>query len=142
MNQPCWGYHVSAIPAETERIVDGKGREWLRAGPRSWQRLPRQLEHAKRMHEAWVIENCAPVRCASTEDLLEARDAKLTNQLTASALGPGATWLPGHPTQDPVAFEDALMLMRAGWVIWPVKQRREALEALRQTEADQVAMTS
>jgi hypothetical protein len=140
---PCWGYHYSSIPAESVRLVDGQGREWLRAGPRSWQRLPRQLEQSPRMHEAWLLEHHGPVRCASTEDLLERRDAKLMARLQGSAEVPWLVYLPGAVGDgEPVEFEDAMMLMRAGWLAWSSKQRREALESLRQTEMDEVAKTS
>jgi hypothetical protein len=135
---PCWGYHYSAIPAETERIVDGQNRMWHRAGPRSWS-LPDQLA---RFHESWLLGECSPIRCASTEDLLERRDAKLHQQLIFEDDSP-YVWLPDQQAGDePVIYEDAMMLMRAGWLAWPPKQRREALEALCQSEMDEVAKTS
>jgi uncharacterized protein YqeY len=52
-------------------------------------------------------------------------------------------WLPGAIGDgEPVVFEDAMMLMHAGWMAWSVKQRREALASLRETERHELAATS
>ena len=141
---PCWGYHVSVIPAESGEVVTKDGEHWHRAGPRSWQLESEGWDiTSPRMHEGWLLDNHGPVRCASTEALLEARDAKLADQLQVSADAGWLVYLPGAVGDgEPVAFEDAMMLMRAGWLAWSPKQRREALESLRQTEMDEVAKTS
>ncbi len=137
---PCWGYHVSAVPAGANRIVDTQDRERLRVGPRSW-RMAVKLDQPARCHEAWLLDNFGPVRCASTEQLLEARDAKLAAMLTPTDPG-WCVFLPGQPDADSVTHEDAMMLMRAGWVAWGPKQRRDALASLRATEESELAKTS
>lgn len=132
---PCYGFHASSIPAEADTVIDIRGRVFLRAGPRSW----RQDVHADqpaRFHEAWLLDTYGPMRCPVMEQVLIERDEKLTAILTE--LGDR---MPDMPDAAP-AFEDALMLMRAGWLAWSPKQRREALESLRQTEMGEVAKTS
>lgn len=131
--EPCWGFHVQSIPAESLRVIDAQERTWLRVGPRSW-RMDVKADQPARFHESWLLGEYGPVRCDVLTPMLEARDARLMEQLQATADSLGV-FLPGAVGDgEPVAFEDAMVVMRAGWLAWSPKQRREALATLRETE--------
>lgn len=142
IEQPCYGFHSSVIPFEANEVVDTAGQFWIRAGVRSWRRWPGNLDPDRRMHESWLLEQ-GPVRCPVVERTLGDRDAKLEAQLPSSADEGPWVWLPGSVGDgEPVAYEDAMMLMRAGWLAWGPKQRREALVLLREPKERELAATS
>lgn len=137
--QPCWGFHCQAIPAAATRVIDRGDRVWLRAGVRSWRREWPD-DPSVRYHESWLLLTHGPVYCDVAHDLLGARDAKLLDLLVVDGVW---AFLPDMAAgEEPLAPEDAMMLMRAGWLIWPPKQRREALASLRETEERELAVTS
>jgi hypothetical protein len=130
----CWGYHCSVVPDDAEEIIDKQGRHWHRAGARAWA-----LDgEGDSYHESWILREHGPVACNTVERRLAERDAQL-----AAQLGPAAGWFVKMPeTADELVFEDAMMLMRAGWLIWSPKQRREAVTALDDAEQRELAVTS
>lgn len=139
MNEPCWGFHCQAVPAATDSVIDAQDRRWWRAGPRSW-RLATELDQPARFHESWLLGEYGPVRCAVEDEFLERRDTKLLDLLVIDGAW---AFLPDQTAGDePLVVEDALMLMRAGWLAWGPKQRREVLGSLRETEQRELAVTS
>jgi hypothetical protein len=131
----CWGYHAGDIPPDQGVVIDMRGERWFRAGPRSWV----ERADGPRMHEAWVLEQHGPVRCPTGEQLLLAREEKLT-ELLGEPDGASTVALPD--SEERLMFEDALMLMLAGWLAWSPKQRREALAGVCETEQRELAVTS
>jgi hypothetical protein len=143
MNRLCWGFHSGDIPADADEVIDTQDRTWRRAGVRSW-RMAVEADQPARFHEQWLLDTFGPVRCPIGERLLEQRDAKLAAQLEQS-VNASQYWLPGvghDHTGMPVAFEDAMALMRAGWLAWSPKQRREALADVREAEEAELVKTS
>jgi hypothetical protein len=146
---PCWGYHAGSIPDHTDEVVTMAGEHWYRAGPRSWQREQEgwdiRSSSSPRMHESWLLEQHGPVRCPTGERMLAARDDKLA-ALLEPATPTGSFRLPSQPESggdwpDSLVYQDAMALMRAGWLAWGPKQRREALASLRDTEQRELAAT-
>jgi len=131
----CWGFHVSVIPETSQNIIDVQGRAWSRVGRRAWQ-----LDgEGPPFHESWLLREHGPARCSTIEDMLAERDEKLLAQL--ERVEPG--WFVRMPeTGDELMIEDAVMLMRAGWLAWPPKQRKDALASLREAEERELAVTS
>lgn len=131
----CWGVHVSVIPETAQNIIDVQGRAWSRVGRRGWQ-----LDgEGPPFHESWLLREHGPVRCPVIEEMLAERDEKLGAMLPVHVSGSGVLLPEWH---EPVAYEDALMLMRAGWLAWPPKRRKDALASLRETEERELAVTS
>lgn len=137
----CYGFHVGSIPADTDEVVTTTGEHWHRAGPRSWNRgdLP---DPGPRMHESWLLAQ-GPVRCPVVERVLADRNDRLAAELVTEDEPGWLARLPDHPADaEPLVFEDAMMLMRAGWLAWGAKQRRESLASIRETEKRELAVTS
>lgn len=132
-NEYCYGFHSSVIPETAAVVHDTSGGRWNRAGPRSWRQATTEGP-GPRMHESWLLAQ-SPVRCPIMERVLAERDEKLEAVLTERG-----DRMPG--TDIALAFEDAMTLMRAGWLAWSPKQRSEALASLRETEESELAKTS
>lgn len=131
----CWGFHVSVVPEISEAIVDVQGRRWNRTGMRAWQ-----LDgEGPSYHESWLLREHGPVRCPVIEEVLAERDARLARLLHYAGSHAFVTM---PESDESLVFEDAMMLMRAGWLAWPPKQRKEALESLREAEQREIALTS
>jgi hypothetical protein len=135
--EPCWGFHVQSVPAEADRVIDAQERTWLRVGPRSW-RMDVKADQPARFHESWLLGEYGPVRCDVLTPIMARRDARLEellmpvgeegDRVRLPAPDEGAGWL---------AFDDAMGLMRAGWLAWSPKQRREALATLCEAEEEE-----
>lgn len=138
--EPCWGFHIQAIPPEADRVIDSQERTWLRAGPRSW-RMDVKADQPARFHESWLLGEYGPVRCDVLTPIIERRDTRLA-ELLGSVDGVVPLHVPMPGSDVVLVFEDAMMLLRAGWLAWPAKQRREALASLQATEEAELAKTS
>lgn len=141
VDQPCYGFHASSIPSHVDRVFDTQGRAWIRVGPRSWrQEVP--LDQPARFYEPWLLENVGPMRCPVTEDALTAREEGMVAVLDRQPRDVTGLCVVLPESDAEVVYEDALMLLIAGWLVWTPKQRREAIASLREAEEAELAKTS
>jgi hypothetical protein len=54
----CWGFHASAIPADSGQVIDRTNQVWERAGTRIWRSPAGAVKH-----EGWVLRTLGPVCC-------------------------------------------------------------------------------
>jgi hypothetical protein len=72
MTEPCWGYHASDIPADTEAVVDIVGRQherhhggWIHVAI-----VDGDKEYGSWMTEEGLLATFGPVRCPVREQKL------------------------------------------------------------------------
>ena len=77
MSEPCWGFHASQIPPDTNEVVDTAGRHYERHGG-GWihvATMDGQKEYGAWTTEENLLLDWGPVRCPTAERLLEAARA-------------------------------------------------------------------
>jgi hypothetical protein len=136
-----WGYFAGSIPSDVDEVVTIPGEHWYRVGPRSWRQEGEGWDAGPgpRMHEGWLLAN-GPVRYPNVERLMARRDDRLMDQL--SWADPVEMFVTLPDSRELVYVDDAMELMRAGWLAWDGRRRRAELEpvAARQRERVEVGL--
>jgi hypothetical protein len=137
MNEPCWGFHTSVIPATAMVVYDKEDARWFRAGPRSWRPATQAPDwDGPKYFEGWLLDEWGPVRCGSSEATLARRDDRLgelldpvADHMTVELTPELAVRLPDAPYE--LLVGPGMELMRAGWMAWGAKRRRAELDSKR-----------